>query len=160
MSPQTEPVLLKYRFPKQYRHPTLSAQLTKTRITSEARALARCVRNGVRVPDVRFVDVDAGIIAMEWIDGRSIRALLGSEDDEEVTALDQRTLQDFGVAFGMPVLFVFFLERPLIFSQDTLMVMIGEALGGMHKADIIHSDLTTSNMMIHLPNETAELVTV
>ena len=36
--------------------------------------------------------------------------------------------------------------------------MIGEALGRMHQADIIHSDLTTSNMMLHSENGHTELV--
>jgi tRNA A-37 threonylcarbamoyl transferase component Bud32 len=36
--------------------------------------------------------------------------------------------------------------------------MIGTALARMHQADIIHSDLTTSNMMLHLENGRTELV--
>jgi hypothetical protein len=74
------PVLLKYRFPKKYRHPALSAQLTRARITSEARSLARCARGGVRVPQVVLVDVDSGIIGIEWIDGMSVRSVLGVDE--------------------------------------------------------------------------------
>lgn len=37
-------VLLKYRFHKQYRHPTLDTSLTKSRIAGEARALLKCLR--------------------------------------------------------------------------------------------------------------------
>ena len=37
-------VLLKYRFHKQYRHPTLDASLTKARVAGEARALMKCLR--------------------------------------------------------------------------------------------------------------------
>lgn len=75
------PVLLKYRFPKKYRHPALSTQLTRTRITSEARSLARCARGGVRVPQVVLVDVDSGIIGIEWIDGKSVRSVLGADEE-------------------------------------------------------------------------------
>lgn len=42
--------------------------------------------------------------------------------------------------------------------KEQLMVMIGQSLGCMHKADIIHSDLTTSNMMIHMSSAQPELV--
>ena len=75
------PVLLKYRFPKKYRHPALSTQLTRTRITSEARSLARCARGGVRVPQVVLVEVDSGIIGIEWIDGKSVRSVLGTDEE-------------------------------------------------------------------------------
>lgn len=36
----------------------------------------------------------------------------------------------------------------MILFTDEVMVMIGEEIAKMHKADIIHGDLTTSNMML------------
>lgn len=39
------PVLLKHRFKKQYRHPSLDANLTRARVAGEARALLRCLRS-------------------------------------------------------------------------------------------------------------------
>ena len=86
--PETpQPLLLKHRFPKQYRHPILDANLTKSRIQAEARALARCARAGIAVPGVRLVDLDTGILGMEWIEGYSVREMLGGgaedEDDED-----------------------------------------------------------------------------
>ncbi|PVF97224.1 kinase-like protein [Serendipita vermifera] len=142
--PTTEYVLLKHRFHKQYRHPSLSQQLTRARITSEARALARCSRSGVRVPSVRVVDLESGIIAMEWIDGYSVRNLLGDEGEEGTASIadPEALLQQMNV------------------SQNQLMIMIGQALAKMHKADIIHSDLTTSNMMLHLEKGRPELVLI
>ena len=41
------PVLLKHRFSKTYRHPTLDASLTRTRLAGEARALLKCLRSGI-----------------------------------------------------------------------------------------------------------------
>ncbi|GAA5841068.1 hypothetical protein JCM5353_001371, partial [Sporobolomyces roseus] len=70
-------ILLKHRFPKRYRHPTLDAQLTRQRLTSEARALVRCLKAGVRVPGLRVVDVKSGALGVEWIDGWSVREVLG-----------------------------------------------------------------------------------
>lgn len=78
-------VILKYRFPKTYRHPTLDAQLTKTRISFEARALARSLKAGIAVPKVIFVDERNGVLALERIEGWSIREVLGggAEGEEE-----------------------------------------------------------------------------
>ena len=92
------PVLVKYRFPKAYRHKTLDATLTKSRISHEAKCLARCLKAGVDVPSVKAVDLAAGIIVMEWIDGYgSVREVLGGlpEDEEEYA---EGTAEDGSVA--------------------------------------------------------------
>jgi TP53 regulating kinase and related kinases len=34
------------------------------------------------VPGVRFVDAANGVLGIEWVDGKSVRYLLGSGDDE------------------------------------------------------------------------------
>ncbi len=39
-----EPILLKYRFNKQYRHPSLNTTLTRQRIAQEVRSLMKCLR--------------------------------------------------------------------------------------------------------------------
>lgn len=84
------PILLKHRFPKQYRHPTLDRQLTRTRVTSEARCLVRAKRAGVCVPGVRCVDETAGVVGMEWIEGWSVREVLGGgEEGDEVGGVDE-----------------------------------------------------------------------
>ncbi|KAI9456065.1 hypothetical protein BJY52DRAFT_1204878 [Lactarius psammicola] len=139
-----EPVLLKYRFSKQYRHVTLDATLTRARVAGEARALVRCLRCGVSVPGLRFVDAASGALGIEWINGKSVRSLLGSgdegeetyrEEDEDVTpAQDEDLLAEYRV------------------PKDTLMVMVGTEIAKMHLADIIHGDLTTSNMMLRHPS--------
>ncbi|KAI1789858.1 hypothetical protein LXA43DRAFT_543067 [Ganoderma leucocontextum] len=141
-------VLLKHRFHKHYRHPTLDASLTKSRVAGEARALIKCLRSGVNVPGIRMVDGPEGILGIEWIDGKSVRFLLGGgaegeeeiiEDDdgpesEAVAVEDKDPLKEFGVPEGV------------------LMEMIGTEIAKMHQADIIHGDLTTSNMMLRHPS--------
>ena len=87
---QSQRVVLKYRFPKTYRHPTLDAQLTKTRLSFEARALARCARAGVTVPRVVWVDEAGGVLGLEMIEGWSVREILGggaegeAQEEEEI----------------------------------------------------------------------------
>lgn len=86
--PASVDILLKHRFPKRYRHPTLDAQLTRQRLTSEARALVRCAKAGVRVPGLRLVDVKQGCLGMEWIEGWSVREILGGGQEDDLTAED------------------------------------------------------------------------
>lgn len=91
------PILVKYRFPKTYRHPSLTASLTASRTVAEVRALVRCTRGGVNVPRVRMVDEKVGIVAMEWIDGKSVRELLGGGDEgDEVAQIDDANAKTTG----------------------------------------------------------------
>ena len=92
---------LKYRPSKAYRHPTLDARLTRSRILAEARVLIRCRKEGVRVPAVLGMDWEAGWIALEWIDGQTIRACLDqflqSLDDEAARAgNEERAVGSYG----------------------------------------------------------------
>ncbi|KAF9039223.1 kinase-like domain-containing protein [Panaeolus papilionaceus] len=136
LTPDGAPILLKYRFPKKYRHSTLDTSLTKSRVAGEARALLRCLRSGVRVPGIRMVDATEGILGIEWLDGNSVKSLLPSGSSEEGDPLGTqlevtpRNLESYGL------------------SVETLMHHIGTELAKMHLADIIHGDLTTSNMMV------------
>lgn len=57
---------------------------------------------------------------MEWIEGHSVRQVLDG------------ILASSGGA-----------EK-----ADKMMVRVGEAVGRLHKADIVHGDLTTSNLMV------------
>ncbi|EPQ53115.1 TP53-regulating kinase-like protein, partial [Gloeophyllum trabeum ATCC 11539] len=129
------PVFLKHRFHKQYRHPTLDTSLTRARIAGEARTILKCLRSGVRVPGIRLVDAAEGVIGFEWIDGKSVRALLGGgAEGEEESEWSEDLSQDEPIA------------------EETVheLHMIGEEIGTMHLADVIHGDLTTSNMMLRL----------
>ncbi|KAJ7724977.1 kinase-like domain-containing protein [Mycena maculata] len=136
--PSDAPILLKHRFRKGYRHPTLDGSITRTRVAGEARALLKCLRSGVNVPGVRMVDASEGILGIEWIDGQSVRKLLpggAGEDDEEQEEDDQiDLLQEYDI------------------SVEILMQLIGQEIAKMHLADVIHGDLTTSNMMLRHPS--------
>lgn len=56
----------------------------------------RCTKRGVNVPRVNLVDEKLGVIGLEWIEGRSVRELLGggAEADElPDDGLQQQTQQ-------------------------------------------------------------------
>ncbi|CAE6532908.1 unnamed protein product [Rhizoctonia solani] len=140
----SSPVLLKHRFPKQYRNSALDTSLTKQRVSGEARALLRCLRFGVSVPGIRFVHADSGVLGIEWIDGTSVRRVLGGgaegeeevevAEDEEIEADEQDEVDELKEVYGL--------------TEEGMMTLIGEEIAKMHKSDIIHGDLTTSNMML------------
>lgn len=72
------------------------------------------------MPAVYFVDEARGEIFMEWIDGQSVRGVL-----------DGILASPGGEE-----------------KVDAMMVRVGEAVGRLHMADIVHGDLTTSNLMV------------
>lgn len=124
------PAALKHRPAKPYRHPLLDAKLTRHRILSEARILAKLKKDRVSVPALYALDWEAGWVMMEWITGQSVRAVL---DNELGTWLDDTASEDSGME-------VSYLWR--------LMGTIGSLVGRMHETGVIHGDLTTSNLLL------------
>ncbi|KID91247.1 Kinase-associated endopeptidase 1, Bud32 [Metarhizium guizhouense ARSEF 977] len=128
------PCALKYRPPKPWRHPILDQRLTKHRILSEARILAKCRRDGVRVPAVYAIDESAGWLMLEWIQGTPVRVNINERLGNRTVGIENDArLKD-------------------------LMRRIGVAIGNMHRIGIVHGDLTTSNMMLRPPSDSAEQV--
>lgn len=95
-TPTPTPVLIKYRFPKLYRHESLSSSLTAHRTAAEARALLRCFKSNpiINVPHVTCVDELRGILGLEWIDGVTVRECLGGGQEDEGVVEDQDEEQD------------------------------------------------------------------
>uniref|UniRef100_A0A0W0FLL0 non-specific serine/threonine protein kinase n=1 Tax=Moniliophthora roreri TaxID=221103 RepID=A0A0W0FLL0_MONRR len=84
-----------------------------------------------------MVDANAGVLGIEWIEGKSIRKLLpggAEEEDVEEDENEDELLKEYGV------------------SVDQVMKLIGTEIAKMHQADVIHGDLTTSNMMLRHPS--------
>ncbi|KAF8594697.1 hypothetical protein BDV93DRAFT_529144 [Ceratobasidium sp. AG-I] len=136
------PILLKHRFTKTYRYASLDTSLTKQRVAGEARALLRCLKFGVSVPGIRFVHADSGVLGIEWIEGTSVRKVLGGgaegEEEGDETEVEQEEVE----------LEVDELKETYGLTGEKLMNLIGAEIAKMHKGDIIHGDLTTSNMML------------
>ncbi|KAK4993469.1 serine/threonine-protein kinase bud32 [Elasticomyces elasticus] len=122
------PCALKYRPPKSYRHPILDKRLTRARILAEARVLVRCKREGVSVPAVLGAGWEEGWIAIEWIQGSTVRdAIFGWKTWRQAN----QPSHEGG-------------ENDLV----GLMHKIGCAVGKLHQVGVIHGDLTTSNLML------------
>lgn len=117
-----KPTIIKERFVKSYRVPSLDQKLTHRRMNQEVRSMARCRKNGIRAPAVYHMDVKQRTIYMEDIVNSIclkdfIRGLDSSSKEQVLNGLVQN---------------------------------IGKVLAKMHDCDVIHGDLTTSNMMYSL----------
>lgn len=123
----------KLRFPKLYRHPALEERLSRRRTAQEARSLLRCRRAGIPAPVVYFVDYASNCIYLEDIVG----AIAVQDHIYSV----QRSGSDASSLLGLA-------EK------------MGQLLARMHDEDLIHGDLTTSNVLLRPPAERLDLVLI
>lgn len=113
--------LVKERFVKNYRLAELDKTLTKSRIKAEQKTVKRCEDAGILVPKLYNVDFNDRKIYMEYF-------------DKAITAKE----------------FILQCQKQADPQQqlDELTRRIGEVVGKFHANNIIHGDLTTSNMLI------------
>lgn len=118
----------KERFPKSYRHPELDTTLTRERIKAEARSIVRCKSVGIRTPTLYLVDFERRCIFMENVENSiTVKEYIFklTEKTDDKAKMDSNNVK---------------LEK--------LTQKIGAILSRMHKNNIIHGDLTTSNMLL------------
>ncbi|XP_057333056.1 EKC/KEOPS complex subunit Tp53rkb isoform X1 [Microplitis mediator] len=114
--------LKKERFKKNYRHPDLDDSLTKDRIKSEVRAIVRAKTAGVATPAIYLVDLTRRSIYMEYIEN-AITLKIYIEKMIEQDEDEKIWIGKIGKALGL-------------------------LLAKLHSKNIIHGDLTTSNILI------------
>ncbi|KAJ0423633.1 kinase-like protein [Aspergillus carlsbadensis] len=146
LTPST-PAALKIRPSKPYRHPVLDRRLTRARILQEARCLHKLVKEGVSVPAVLGLDWEFSVspaaernsnggswLVMEWVEGEVVRIVLERWE---------RYMKGLARENGSQ-------EIPDVEAEKVrgLLRRIGAAVGSLHKAGVIHGDLTTSNLML------------
>ncbi|XP_066932383.1 EKC/KEOPS complex subunit TP53RK-like [Clytia hemisphaerica] len=128
-------VIIKERFQKTYRHPQLDLKLTQKRTLQEARAILRCRKAGISTPLVYFIDHKKHQIFMEEIlDSLTLReridTLLKLNTDEAKSQL------------------------------VSMAKAIGKMIAHIHSVDIIHGDLTTSNILVTSKNDKEDYVLI
>ncbi|KAL4796272.1 kinase-like domain-containing protein [Aspergillus venezuelensis] len=153
LSPTT-PCALKIRPSKPYRHPILDRRLTRARILQEARCLQKLVRKGVSVP---------ALLGLDWEFSSKFGSGLGSEGQAEAAKGGSWLVMEWIEGEVVRVIFerweayikAFEKANEPIPGKDEeeskvgdLMRRIGGAVGGLHRAGVIHGDLTTSNLML------------
>lgn len=120
-----KPTLIKERFKKNYRHPDLDTSITKERIKNEARSIVRSKAAGVKTPSLYLVDFERRRIYMQHFE-HSI------------------TVKDFIIAFKT----INKAGGDSSSSLDIYAEKIGQNLRKLHDNNIIHGDLTTSNILL------------
>lgn len=110
--------LIKERFNKKYRLPELDKTLTKSRIKAEQRTTERLAKAGILCPKLYHVDIDDRKIYMEYFDHAITAKEFIMKIQSEKSSLSELTKR------------------------------IGSTIGKLHANNIIHGDLTTSNILI------------
>uniref|UniRef100_A0A914HDY4 18S rRNA aminocarboxypropyltransferase n=1 Tax=Globodera rostochiensis TaxID=31243 RepID=A0A914HDY4_GLORO len=125
--------VLKERFVKKYRNSELDSRLTKERTRAELKAILKCQEIGIRVPSVFFVDPLKSRIIFEQISSAdgcdrapTAKHFLDKLQGETNTEQFRNQMANFGREFG-------------------------KVLRTMHGANLIHGDLTTSNVLVLRP---------
>lgn len=108
-------VVKKRRVKKGYRIKQIDNNLISTRTKEEAKLMIEARAAGVSVPIIYDVDLQNGIITMEYLKGKRIKDILNDLDEKERIRICEK---------------------------------IGESIARFHNNDIIHGDITTSNMIL------------
>lgn len=114
-----QPAVIKERFAKSYRHPDLDAQLNKERMKGEVRSLMRCKNIGIRTPTIYSVDGDKGLLIMEYVDAPTCRNFIQDRIEDP--------------------------SNPKLIEMSK---KIGRSIAILHKNNVIHGDITTSNILV------------
>ncbi|KAG5670394.1 hypothetical protein PVAND_000662 [Polypedilum vanderplanki] len=122
--------LVKERFVKNYRLPELDKTLSKQRIKAEQKSAKRCKDCGIKAPKIFHADFKERKVYMEYFD----KAI---------------TVKDYIIEIQKDE------EQIKLICQR-----IGNVVGKMHENNIIHGDLTTSNMLIDKNENDYELIMI
>ncbi len=110
--------VIKHRPKKSYRHPKIELEFRVARTRREARVLSKAAAIGIKVPRVLSEKAREGILEIEYVAGKKMRDVLDAAHG--------------GVT-----------PRILAYCRK-----IGEGIALLHKHDIVHGDLTTSNFIV------------
>jgi Kae1-associated kinase Bud32 len=108
-------VIEKRRVKKKYRIKEIDERLISSRTKEEAKLISEARKTGVSAPIIYDVDLQKGIIRMQYIKGKRVKDILDNLSEEE---------------------------------RKKLCKKIGKSIAYLHKNDLIHGDITTSNMIL------------
>lgn len=129
------PAIVKERFKKHYRHPTLDEKLTHRRMLQECRSMLRCRKAGIRTPIIYLMNNENASIYMEEIQNSlSVRDFINGLLADE---LPNSRLH-----------------------LESLAKEMGKMIAKLHEIDVIHGDLTTSNILRQDDGETGSLILI
>jgi TP53 regulating kinase-like protein len=126
----TKQYIVKYRPRKPYRHEQLDLQITKSRTASEAKLLFKLDLLNVKAPKLIGMDAVNGIIWMECLGFRL--------DNGDFSSLKNWLwwIEKQGKAEAIGI------------KAKDVMREVGSAIATLHLNDIVHGDLTSSNIVL------------
>ena len=153
--------ICKERFKKAYRHESLDRTLTKARTKAEARNLVKCRKAGVNTPTLYSIQLSAlssCLLFMEFIQGITVKQYL----EQHVCIIHTNDWMQTGADTSQMLEPSEEVERGVSNPSHRVLVdkhslriahEMGVMIATMHHANIIHGDLTTSNIMIRNAHE-------
>ncbi|EMG46534.1 BUD32 EKC/KEOPS complex subunit BUD32 [Candida maltosa Xu316] len=123
--------IIKFRPPKPYRHPKIDASITKSRTIGEVKFIYKLEKLGIAAPSVISADFPNGIIWMEHL-GSSL-------PDGNISSLKN---------------WLWYLEKQGDVTKcvdervKSVCNLVGELIGRLHLNDMVHGDLTSSNILL------------
>ena len=107
-------VVEKRRVKKRYRIEKIDKRLISSRTKGEAKLISESRRQGVSVPIIFDIDLQKGVLTLEYIAGKRIKDIFNDLNSNE---------------------------------RENICKKIGKSIARLHNANIIHGDITTSNMI-------------
>lgn len=121
--------IIKFRPKKPYRHPKIDALITRSRTVGEAKFMLKLNKLGVPAPHLISLDINNGVI---WMN--AIGYDLGDGSVSSLKNYLWHLEKNGGDCLG---------EEVRSFCKTT-----GSVIGKLHNNDMIHGDLTTSNIIL------------
>lgn len=122
-------LVVKYRPSKPYRHPKIDAMITKSRTIGEAKFMAKLARLDIPAPSLVLIDAPNGIIWMESV-------------GDELPNGSVSSLKNY----------LWYLEKSgndcISAEVESFLRTTGQVIGKLHMNDMIHGDLTSSNIIL------------
>nr|ACO15544.1 TP53-regulating kinase [Caligus clemensi] len=114
--------IVKHRFSKKYRHPALDTRLISEHTKAEVRCLVRCMNAGIPTPTIYYAD--ESYIVLEYL---------------KETSRCRDVVDDL-------------LKTNNHDGLKELASNMGNIIGSLHKNNLVHGDLTTSNILVSPSN--------
>ena len=129
-------VVVKERYPRSYRARELDDELRKHRLRAEARLLVEARGLGVNTPRVFDLDLTGCILILQYLPFPSLKEVLGTD------GIPIPPPPGSPPGSGP--------DSPCMDSHDRALLIreAGRLTGVLHAHDIIHGDLTTSNILV------------
>ena len=123
--------LIKERFQKKYRVEELDKKLTKNRMLNESRNILRASKLGIKVPSLYFIDLIERKIYMEYL-----------ENSCQLKAIIQSIYSKSDI-------------KPYELLINKISNDLGDIISKLHSGDLIHGDLTPSNIILTIKDDTS-----